>query len=140
MAGAKDTVLIVDDSPTIRRMVRVALADLDNVAFVDAGSGLEAIEKLTLESVVLMVLDLNMPDMHGLEVLSFVRRHPTYRALPVVVLTTRGDDASRDAAMAAGASLYLTKPFTPTVLLGHSRTLLAEQPSNPRTAQARVES
>ncbi len=71
-----------------------------------------------------MLLDLNMPDMHGLEVLAFVRRHPTYRALPVIVLTTRGDEESRAAAIAAGATLYLTKPFQPRELADHTRALL----------------
>ena len=71
-----------------------------------------------------MVLDLNMPDMHGLEVLKFVRSHPSVSALPVIVLTTRGDEASRAAAMAAGASLYLTKPFVPQALAGEVRALL----------------
>jgi two-component system chemotaxis response regulator CheY len=67
-----------------------------------------------------------MPDMHGLEVLKFVRRHPSYRSLPVIVLTTRGDEASREAAQAAGATLYLTKPFVPDVLAAHARALLEE--------------
>ena len=88
-------ILVVDDSPTIRRMVKAALAELASAGFVEAGSGLEAIERLTLRPVSLMVLDLNMPDMHGVEVLKFVRRHPSYQKLPVIVLTTRGDDASR---------------------------------------------
>jgi two-component system chemotaxis response regulator CheY len=117
------SIVIVDDSPTIRRMVRASLATLGSGGFVEAGSGLEAIEQLTLGPVGLMVLDLNMPDMHGLEVLKFVRRHPAYRALPVIVLTTRGDAASREAAMAAGATVYLTKPFLPHVLAEHARTL-----------------
>ena len=118
------SIVIVDDSPTIRRMVRASLASLGNRGFVEAGSGLEAIEQLTLGPVGLMVLDLNMPDMHGLEVLNFVRKHPAYRALPVIVLTTRGDDASREAALAAGANVYLTKPFVPQILAEHARTLL----------------
>ena len=62
-------ILVVDDSPTIRRMVKAALAELASAGFVEAGSGLEAIERLTLTPVALMVLDLNMPDMHGVEVL-----------------------------------------------------------------------
>ena len=115
-------VLVVDDSPTIRRMVKVALADVAGT-FVEAGSGLEAIEQLTLKPVQLVVLDLNMPDMHGLEVLKFVRRHPSYRSLPVLVLTTRGDEASRELAMQAGATAYLTKPFSPTALAEHVRAL-----------------
>lgn len=118
------SIVIVDDSPTIRRMVRASLGAFSAGGFVEAGSGLEAIEQLTLGPVGLMVLDLNMPDMHGLEVLKFVRRHPAYRSLPVIVLTTRGDDASREAALAAGATVYLTKPFLPQVLAEHARTLL----------------
>lgn len=118
--GVMKVVLVVDDSPTIRRMVKVALADVGQ-RFVEAGTGLEAIEKLSLEPVDLIVLDLNMPDMHGIEVLKFVRRHPTYRTLPVIVLTTRGDDASRDLALAAGATAYLTKPFSPAALAEQAR-------------------
>ena len=117
-------IVIVDDSPTIRRMVRSSLAALPNATFVEAGSGLEAIEQLTLGPVALMVLDLNMPDMHGLEVLNFVRRHPIYRALPVIVLTTRGDEASRLAATEAGATFYMTKPFVPQALAERARTLV----------------
>jgi two-component system, chemotaxis family, chemotaxis protein CheY len=110
------TILVVDDSPTIRRMVQAALAALGSVSFVEAGSGLQAIEMLALQPVHVVVLDLNMPDMHGLDVLKFLRSHDQYRELPVIILTTRGDDTSRDAALKAGATHYLTKPFAPGVL------------------------
>jgi two-component system chemotaxis response regulator CheY len=106
-------------------MVMASLREVCEGGFAQAASGLEAIEQLALGPAALMVLDLNMPDMHGLEVLAFVRKHPAFRRLPVIVLTTRGDEESRAAAVAAGASLYLTKPFTPNVLAGHARTLLA---------------
>ena len=118
------TILVVDDSPTIRRMVRTALAALTGVGFVEASSGLRAIEVLGMQPVHLVVLDLNMPDMHGLDVIRFLRTHTKYRELPVMVLTTRGDDTSRDAAMQAGASLYLTKPFAPSALLAAARAQL----------------
>ena len=119
-------ILVVDDSPTIRRMVKVSLASLSGaVEFVDAASGLEAIERLALGAVDLIVLDLNMPDMHGLEVLGFVRSHQKYRSVPVLVLTTRGDEASRGAALQAGASAYLTKPFVPARLAAEAGRLLA---------------
>jgi two-component system chemotaxis response regulator CheY len=117
-------VLIVDDSPTIRRMVAASLRTLDNVSFDEAGNGLEAIERLSLSPVTLIVLDLNMPDMHGLEVLRFIRSHERYRNIPTIVLTTRGDSESREAAIEAGASLYLTKPFDPKSLLAQVRQLL----------------
>ena len=118
-----DRVLVVDDSPTIRRMVMASLRGICVGGFAEAASGLEAIEQLALGPASLMVLDLNMPDMHGLEVLKFVRSHKAFGALPVVVLTTRGDDSSRTAALAAGASLYLTKPFAPATLAGEVRAL-----------------
>lgn len=116
-------ILIVDDSPTIRRMVRASLTPL-GMEFIEAGSGLEAIEHLGLGEVQCMVLDLNMPDMHGVEVLGFVRSNQKFHKLPVVVLTTRDDEASRTAAMKAGATRYLTKPFKPQALLDEVRGLI----------------
>ncbi len=101
-----------------------SLRDVCTGGFAEAASGLEAIEQLALGPVSLLVLDLNMPDMHGLEVLRFVRGHGAFRQLPVVVLTTRGDEDSRAAAIAAGASVYLTKPFSPHALAGEARALL----------------
>lgn len=117
-------ILVVDDSPTMRRMVMASLRPLRDVGFSEAGSGLEAIERLALAPVDLMILDLNMPDMHGIEVLEFVRGHQAYRGIPVIVLTTRGDEASHAGALAAGANIYLTKPFDPHELTGHARGLL----------------
>lgn len=106
-------VLVVDDSATMRRMIMASLASLGPLAFEEAVSGLDAIERVTVTKVDLVILDLNMPDVHGLEVLSFIRGHPSLAHLPIVILTTRGDDSSRKAALEGGASLYLTKPFQP---------------------------
>jgi two-component system, chemotaxis family, chemotaxis protein CheY len=94
------------------------------VKFHEAANGLEAIERLALSCIDLMILDLNMPDMHGLEVVQFAQAHSAYRGIPIVVLTTRGDEASRGAALGAGAALYLTKPFEPRALAEKARTLL----------------
>ena len=118
------TILIVDDSTTMRRMVKASLSGLPDAVFLEAENGLEAIEKVAIEEISLMVLDLNMPDMHGLEVLAFLRSHRKYRDLAVMVLTTRGDEASRKAALGAGASLYQTKPFKPAQLKQHALELL----------------
>ncbi len=117
-------ILVVDDSPTMRRMVIASLRNLAEAKFDEASSGLEAIEHLALAPVDLIVLDLNMPDMHGLEVVGFVRKHTLYRNVPIIVLTTRGDDASRSDAIAAGATCYLTKPFLPHALAGQVLELL----------------
>jgi two-component system, chemotaxis family, chemotaxis protein CheY len=117
-------ILIVDDSATIRKMVRASLRALPEAEFVEAGNGLEAIEQIALGPIALIVLDLNMPDMHGVDVLKFVRRHQGCRDVPVIVLTTRGDEGSRETALAAGATQYLTKPFVPQVLLAAARDLV----------------
>jgi len=119
-------ILIVDDSATIRKMVRASLRPIDEAEFVEAGNGLEAIEQIALGPVALIILDLNMPDMHGVDVLKFLRRHQGCRDVPVVVLTTRDDEASRETALAAGATQYLTKPFAPQVLLLAARDLLSD--------------
>lgn len=120
-------ILVVDDSPTMRRMVIASLRHIPDVNFQEAPSGLEAIEYLALSAVNLIILDLNMPDMHGLEVVNFVRNHKLYRALPIIVLTTRSDDDSREQVLAAGASVYLTKPFLPNVLAAQALELLQSE-------------
>ncbi len=117
-------ILIVDDSPTMRRMIKASLASLTGATFQEAGTGLEALEKLALARVDMIILDLNMPDMHGMEVLRFVRQHQNYKKVPIIILTTRGDDLGRNEAMQEGASLYMTKPFEPHTLAAQARTLL----------------
>ena len=104
-------------------MVKVALAPLA-METIEAASGLEAIEQLAVAPISLMVLDLNMPDMHGLEVLGFVRANQKFHNIPIIILTTRDDQASRDAATHAGATRYLTKPFKPQGLLEEARQVL----------------
>jgi len=123
-------ILIVDDSPTIRRMVKASLSAL-SARYVEAGSGLEAIEVLAVHGVDVIILDLNMPDMHGLDVLRFVRGHSQYRRVPVLVLTTRGDADSRGAAMQAGASAFMTKPFTPVALAAAVGDLISHVDAEP---------
>jgi two-component system chemotaxis response regulator CheY len=125
------TILIVDDSPTIRRMVKGSLARLTGVTFAEAASGLEAIEACAVNRVQAVLLDLNMPDMHGLDVLRFLRSHHQYKGVPVLVLTTRGDEATRQAALQAGASAYMTKPFSPSSLASSVAALLSSASARP---------
>ena len=105
--------------------MRASLQSLESAEFIEAATGFEAIEQLALARVQLIVLDLNMPDMHGLDVLKFVRRQHQLQNLPIIVLTTRGDESSRQSAEQAGATMYLTKPFAPHVLATTARTLLS---------------
>lgn len=117
-------VLVVDDSKVMRDMVTACLRPDPDLAATHAASGLEAIERLSLKPYDLVILDLNMPDIGGLEVVEFVRSQDALRKLPILIVTTRSDDGSREAVLAAGASRYMTKPFTPDALLATVRELL----------------
>lgn len=117
-------VLVVDDSRVMREMIIACLRAHSGLIFSQAASGLEAIEQLSLKKFDLVVLDLNMPDITGYEVLEFVRSQDKLKSLPICVVTTRGDETSRARAMEAGANRFMTKPFTPEAILTEARSLL----------------
>lgn len=118
------SILVVDDSKVMRDMIVACLRAIPATTFVHASTGLEAIERLSLSACDLMVLDLNMPDVGGIEVLEFVRGQDRLRSLPVLIVTTRGDDDSRERVLRAGASAFLAKPFTPDAIIEEVRALL----------------
>jgi two-component system chemotaxis response regulator CheY len=117
-------ILVVDDSKVMREMIVACLRGLHDANFTHAASGLEAIERLSLAAFDLVFLDLNMPDIGGFEVVEFIRGQDALSELPVIVVTTRGDEASRTRALAAGASRFMTKPFDPDGILREVRELL----------------
>jgi two-component system, chemotaxis family, chemotaxis protein CheY len=119
-------ILVVDDSKVMRDMIVACLRPRADLAFTQASSGLEAIERLSLKPFHLVVLDLNMPDIGGIEVLEFVRGQDKLKALPIIIVTTRGDDVSRTRALEAGASRFMTKPFTPEAILREVDGLLGK--------------
>src|SRR5688572_12788969 len=96
-------ILVVDDSKVMRDMIIACLRPEPGLAFSHAASGLEAIERLSLKRFDLVLLDLNMPDIGGIEVVEFVRGQDQLRGLPVIIVTTRGDENSRARSLAAGA-------------------------------------
>ena len=120
-------ILIVDDSRVMREMVIACLRGIADVSFGQAARGLEAIERLSLQAYDAMVLDLNMPDIGGFEVIEFVRCQDKLKALPILVVTTRGDEASRGKAMSLGASAFMTKPFAPEALVEAVGALLVDR-------------
>jgi two-component system chemotaxis response regulator CheY len=120
--------LVVDDSKVMREMIVACLRADASLKFTHAGSGLEAIEQLSLSRFDLVVLDLNMPDIGGIEVVEFIRGQDRLRSLPIIIVTTRGDETSRARAISAGASRFMVKPFDPEMILSEVRGLLAERP------------
>jgi len=123
------SVLLVDDSRTVRRMLEWSLKPA-GLRTLHAGDGLHALEILRVEEVDLAFVDLNMPRMDGIELIRSIRADEKLRHLPVILLTTEGREEDRQAALEAGATLYLTKPHTPAVLLEKTESLLSPRKSS----------
>jgi two-component system chemotaxis response regulator CheY len=119
--------LVVDDSKVMRDMIVACLRADPALRFTHAASGLEAIERLSLAAFDLVVLDLNMPDIGGVEVVQFVRGQDRLRSLPIIIVTTRGDETSRAKSLSAGASRFMVKPFDPEIILSEVQGLLSGQ-------------
>ena len=105
--------LVVDDSAIIRKIIKMA-ADMLEMETEEAQDGIEALEKLSESygEIDLVLLDWNMPEMSGYDVLVEIKGNDKYKHIPVMMVTTEGQRSSIVAAVRAGASNYLTKPFT----------------------------
>lgn len=109
--GAEDRrrrLLVVDDSPLTRELIS-SLLEAVGYEIMNASDGIEGFERLQREQVDMVVTDLEMPRMDGLELTRRIKSHPTLRALPVVIVTTRGAEADRRRGMEAGADGYIAK-------------------------------
>lgn len=111
------TVLIVDDEPNVRELIRdtLELEDHEVIEAVDGPTALDALRDEPLPDCV--VLDIMMPGISGLDVLTEVRAKPLTKDLPVILLTAMSDDATTWAGWSAGANVFLPKPFDPGALL-----------------------
>ena len=110
------TIMVVDDSATTRSLVASYLTDWGEVEVVEASSGFEALRVLPSRQVDLIVTDINMPDINGLELISFIRENPNYRHIPTIIITTENSAEDRKRGMELGARDYLVKPFTMELL------------------------
>lgn len=116
-------ILVVDDEPHIRRILTTLLG-LEGFKVSLARDGDQGIEAWSAGSFDLVILDLIMPGASGLEVLSKIRSDPKRGGTPVIILTAKGQDADRKAALAGGADDFLTKPFSPKKLVARIREIL----------------
>ena len=110
------TILIVDDSISLRQVVSIALTNA-GYEVIEACDGKDALAKLTGQKIHLMISDVNMPNMDGLSFLKAVRQHPTYKFTPVIMLTTEAGEEKKKEGQAAGARAWVVKPFRPEQLL-----------------------
>lgn len=108
--------LVVDDSPTMRRIVINSLRSFGYEEIIEAVDGQDALAKLHTEKVDFVITDWNMPNMTGLELTQAIRSDATFSALPVLMVTTRGVKEDIIQALQARVNNYIVKPFTPAVL------------------------
>lgn len=121
------TILIVEDSEAMRGLIGSILAETeeqDEFEIVEAQNGFEALKLLPRYRFALILLDINMPDINGLELLNFLKSDDRYRGIPTVVITTEGKEEDRKRGLSLGANEYLIKPFAPEDLLRIVRKLL----------------
>jgi CheY-like chemotaxis protein len=111
------TILIVDDDPMIRKLITTTLQDVAGYSLREAADGLAAIEAALEERPEIVFLDYDMPRLNGIETCRRLRSDPATAGATIVMLTAMSDSPSQDSAVAAGADLFLTKPFSPLRLL-----------------------
>jgi CheY-like chemotaxis protein len=124
MADEETRVLVVDDEPFMIRLIQIVL-ERDGYKMVKAANGSEAVEAARRERPALIIMDGMMPKMDGLTALRLLKQDPTTEDIPVILLTANPNRFSREDAVSSGATVFLTKPFSPTQLLGEIRRIRA---------------
>jgi two-component system chemotaxis response regulator CheY len=118
-------VLVVDDSPTIRQQIGRALAEA-GFEVIEATDGVDGIDKIAGDKAIgIVILDINMPRMNGLEMLEKVKAESSNEGLPVIMLTSEGQKSLIERAKRAGAKGWIVKPFKADLLVGAVRKLIA---------------
>ncbi len=110
------TILIADDSSTMRAMLVAIVETLGDYRTVEASSGFEALRLLPRDHIDLILTDINMPDINGLELISYLRANPNYIDIPVFIISTEGSAKDIEKGKQLGADEYLVKPFSPATL------------------------
>jgi two-component system chemotaxis response regulator CheY len=117
-------ILIVEDSKSTREYIAATVEAVPGIEAITSASGFEALKLLPRHRFDLIITDINMPDINGLELINFVKKNPQYKDTPLFIITTEGRDQDRDRGMALGAVEYLVKPFQPASLEGLVRRYL----------------
>jgi DNA-binding response OmpR family regulator len=120
------SILVVDDDPDVRRLVEMKLK-LEGLKSLSAGNGIEALEVLNRSQVDLVILDIMMPQMDGIEACARIREIPELVNLPVLMLTARAQIGDIERGFEAGATDYMVKPFSPRELAARVVGLLASE-------------
>lgn len=108
--------LIVDDSETTRSFIRSLIEDVAEIDVLEASSGFEAFRVLPGHSIDIIFVDINMPDINGIELINFLKTNDLYKKIPVIIISTERSREDMSKGMALGAFAYLTKPVDPDEL------------------------
>jgi len=127
---AKEKILVVDDEEDILELVRYNLSK-DGYDILTAETGQAAVALANSKSLDLIILDLMLPDIDGLEVTKNLKSNPKTRPIPIVMLTAKGEEADVVAGLELGADDYITKPFSPRVLIARVRAVLRRKAKGP---------
>lgn len=119
-------ILVVDDSPSTRAFIGGTVERAFGADVTETGTGFEALRVLPGRSFDAIIADVNMPDINGLELLRYLKAHPAYARIPVIIISTQMAPADQERGMQAGASAYLTKPLQPQALEETLRTLITD--------------
>ncbi len=120
----RQRILIVEDSPTMRQLLTFALRRLKDVDIVEAQDGMDGLRKVSSDHFDLALIDINMPVMDGLKLISLIRSEESLSEIPIVVVTTEGAKEDRERALSLGANEYLTKPIQANRVLSVAKGLL----------------
>lgn len=118
-------ILVVEDSPTMRQLISFAMKRIPNACVIEATDGVDALKKLSSDKIDLILADINMPVMDGLKLVSLVRGNPSFKDIPIIMVTTEGAEEDRKRAIAIGANAYLPKPIQTQELLKLVTTFLS---------------
>lgn len=105
------SILIVEDSNTTRALIRAVIEEMGDFSIFEASSGFEALKLLPTNEFNLIITDINMPDINGLELISFIKNNPRYSHIPLVIVSTERSEEDQKRGLALGAKAYITKPF-----------------------------
>jgi two-component system chemotaxis response regulator CheY len=114
--AAEMNILVVDDSPTMRRIIVNTLKRLGYVSMTEASDGVDALHKIQEQSFELIITDWNMPEMDGVTLVGVLRHSEAYMNIPILMVTTRSVQEDIVEAIKAGVNGYIVKPFTPAIL------------------------
>jgi two-component system, chemotaxis family, chemotaxis protein CheY len=131
-------ILVVEDSSIMRGYIssslKVSFTDMESV---EVNSGFEALKALPHHKFDIIITDINMPDINGLELISFIKKHPQYREIPIIIISTEKTSEDKKRGFALGVTEYISKPFSPEQLSAAIKKVLEQKEAELKNMELR---